>query len=190
MELWGSGKSPGARCARTTVTSQRTTRVLWTPRDFTRTHSDGTLTKVKELLHGQRRRGELGEPLHLPRYAQHRDVFQQKPSEPHFGPTATNARVFLRALLELSLAARQTAFSQHNSGKDLRASVAPLSPILLGVLQILSRLSDVLRRPPRCCWTEGVGGASVQPTNQREEMRRLHPPFILLIAVVLIIDLF
>lgn len=43
------------------------------------------LTKVQELLHGQGRRAELGEALHLFRRAENGAVFHQKLGELHFG---------------------------------------------------------------------------------------------------------
>lgn len=46
------------------------------------------LTKVEELLHGQRRGTELGEPLHFFRDAENGAVFHQKLGELHFGPLA------------------------------------------------------------------------------------------------------
>lgn len=74
------------------------------------------LTKVNELLHGQRGRGELGKPLHLFRYPQDGAVFQQKLSEPHFPncykgsrlsptrPGATTAKAKPRRTPNISLA--------------------------------------------------------------------------------------
>lgn len=43
-----------------------------------------TLTKVKELFHGQGRRWKLRKPLHLFRYPEDGAIFQQKLSELHF----------------------------------------------------------------------------------------------------------
>ena len=51
------------------------------------------LTKVNELLHGQRGRGEFGKPLHLLRYPQDGAVFQQELPEPHFPNCCQGSRL-------------------------------------------------------------------------------------------------
>lgn len=49
------------------------------------------LTKVQELLHGQGRRAELGEALHLFRGSENGAVFHQKLGEFHIGSLSPNA---------------------------------------------------------------------------------------------------
>ena len=63
-----------------------------------------TLTKVQELLHGQGRGGELGEPLHLFRYSTDGAIFQQKLSELHVSSPVTSR-------LEVSVSQGQTVLS-------------------------------------------------------------------------------
>lgn len=104
-------------------------------------------------------------------------------------PTATKGPVFLRRvpvrpLRKLSLAARQT-FPEHNVFKGLRFF---LHAVLAHLAGCLFNTATAERRPATapdcCCWTKGVGGASVKPTNQKEEMRRkhwLHPPSLMLL---------
>lgn len=58
-----------------------------------RSPSDGMLTKVNELFHGQRRRGELGKPLHLLRYPKDGAIFHQKLSELHFASGYKGSRL-------------------------------------------------------------------------------------------------
>lgn len=53
----------------------------------------GALTKVQELLHGQRRRAELGEALHLFRGSEHGAVFHQKLRELHVGSLSPHPHV-------------------------------------------------------------------------------------------------
>lgn len=135
-------------------------RPAMTDRPTDRPSGGWALTKVQELLHGQGRRAELGEALHLFRGAENGAVFHQKLGELHFGslsPTSsssptvrersTQLSFFLHGHAPLCRAAKASSANKSSPRrlkrkKTLQAAASHILRALSAVLGGLTRPED------------------------------------------------
>lgn len=139
------------------------------------------LTKVNELFHGQRRRGELGKPLHLSRYPKDGAAFQQKLTELHFHnrykgsrlpptrPRATTANASGPKTRRISLAC-----CLQGSSETCAFQSGPSRAMCRMSFKIRPRLSDVQRRPttPVVGRREWAGPRSDPPMREKRWERK------------------
>lgn len=132
------------------------------------------LTKVKELFHGQGRRGELGEALHLFRYPEDGGVFPQKLAELHFSPPTATKGPDAKAKAKAQPRRIAPAPSRQGSSRVCVSESCSLRPSRANCWMSFKRSHE--RRAATahdgCCWSAAVGGATGRSTNGRAEMRR------------------